>query len=160
MLFASPGCVDLFLFVLFSIFHHVNVCRKDFQLRLGTARLALLAGNGSNHVGLDDIDTRVQADFKSKLLGLLAGNHLRVRLHGLFVNERPEAVVALMQKLGQRGDDKDTVAVLRHVDDARLLEVLGVGVDGTHVGLGELQHRMGLDGKSRDECIADAYCMD
>lgn len=125
-----------------SVLHHIDVDCKDFQFRLGPACDALLAGNGSNQVGLDNIDARVQANLKCKLLRLLAGEQLRVRLHGLPVDECPEAVVALMQEIGQRRDDEDAVAVVRHVDDARLLQVLGVGVDGAQIGLRDLQHRM------------------
>ncbi len=134
-----------FNLVLLSVLHHIDVYCKDFQLGLGATWYALLTGNGSDQVGLDDIDARVQANLKGKLLRLLAGEHLRVRLHGQPVDERPEAVVALVQEVWQRGDDEDAVAVVRHVDDARLLQVLGVGVDGAQVGLRELQHRMCLD---------------
>lgn len=94
---------------------------------------------------LNDIKTRVQSDIESELLRLLVGDHLRKRLQGLSVDKGPEAIVALMEEVWQHRDDEDSGAVRGQVDDARLLQVLGIRVNGSQRRLRELKQRVGLD---------------
>lgn len=99
-------------------------------------------------MSLDDVEARLQHDFKGNFGWLLSRNHVRVRLQRLAFYEHPHAVVSFVQKVWQHGNDESAIAAGRKVDNARLLQIVGIRQNCTQVWLSKLQTWVRLDPQS------------